>query len=385
MTSPRVLFYVQHLLGIGHLRRTVALARATAEAGVDVDVISGGLPISGLALGAARLWQLPPARSAGAGDWSLLDRDGAPVDDDWRDGRRERVLELFRDRRPDVLVIELFPFGRRQMRFELLPLLAAADAAEPRPRIICSVRDIVHVRTRQDQIDEIVQLVRTYFDRVLVHGDPEVVTLDKSFSAASRIADVLSYTGYVVESPTAGNNWPGAGEVLVSAGGGAVGATLLRSAIAARPLSALKDATWRVLAGPNLGADDYRSLCRSAGPGIVVERARTDFGERLATCAISISQAGYNTVGETLAAGAKAVLVPFSGDGETEQTMRAQALSDLGLMRMVSEQALTPASLAAAVDAAMSDSAERNIQISLSGTITSARILAEYARARTTA
>jgi predicted glycosyltransferase len=40
-------------------------------------------------------------------------------------------------------VIELFPFGRRQMRFELLPLLEAARARSPRPWIISSVRDVL--------------------------------------------------------------------------------------------------------------------------------------------------------------------------------------------------------------------------------------------------
>ena len=43
----KVMFYVQHLLGIGHLVRASRIATALADAGHDVTVISGGMPVSG--------------------------------------------------------------------------------------------------------------------------------------------------------------------------------------------------------------------------------------------------------------------------------------------------------------------------------------------------
>ena len=42
MSKPKVLFYVQHLLGIGHLKRATTLARAMTDAGLQVTVVSGG-------------------------------------------------------------------------------------------------------------------------------------------------------------------------------------------------------------------------------------------------------------------------------------------------------------------------------------------------------
>ncbi|MDP1753535.1 MAG: glycosyl transferase, partial [Reyranella sp.] len=51
--TGRVFFYVQHLLGIGHLRRAATLARTMAAGGFDVLLVSGGAPIDGLALGGA--------------------------------------------------------------------------------------------------------------------------------------------------------------------------------------------------------------------------------------------------------------------------------------------------------------------------------------------
>ena len=59
----RVFVYVQHLLGIGHLKRAATLARALCDAGLDVTFASGGDAVPGLAPEGVRLAQLPPGRA----------------------------------------------------------------------------------------------------------------------------------------------------------------------------------------------------------------------------------------------------------------------------------------------------------------------------------
>jgi predicted glycosyltransferase len=334
----KVFFYVQHLLGIGHLKRAAALRRALEHAGFDVTLASGGAPVPGI-----RVLQLPPVRSDSSFK-TLLNEGGDPVDEAWKARRRDQLLEAFRENFPRVLVIELFPFGRRQMRFELIPLLEAAIAAPRRPLIVCSVRDLLQRNPAREA--ETLERFERYFDRLLVHGDPRIASFEQSYGGATRLAAKLHYTGYVVdEAPAAGD--AGAGEVLVSAGGGAVGRALLETAIRARPLTRLGRCTWRVLAGVN--AKDLDGLQRD---GVIVERSRDDFTLRLRNCVVSVSQAGYNTVVETLQAGARAVLVPYAGGAESEQTSRARLLAGRGLVQVVEEDALTPAALAAAIDRA---------------------------------
>ena len=55
----KALIWVQHLLGIGHVRRAALIARAMTDAGLDVTVASGGFPVAGVGYGDARVVQLP--------------------------------------------------------------------------------------------------------------------------------------------------------------------------------------------------------------------------------------------------------------------------------------------------------------------------------------
>ena len=90
--TPRVLLYVQHLLGIGHLRRAAAIARGLAAGGFEVAFVSGGEAVPSLDIGAARLVQLPAIRSGDSAFNSLVDDSGAPVSDGlWR--KRRAALE----------------------------------------------------------------------------------------------------------------------------------------------------------------------------------------------------------------------------------------------------------------------------------------------------
>jgi predicted glycosyltransferase len=354
----RIFLYVQNLLGIGHLRRAAVLAQAMADAGLGVDFVSGGFPVQGLDYGAARLIQLPPVRSADERFSALLDEAGRPVDEAWRERRRAALLQAFADSDPDVLLIELYPFGRRAFRFELAPLLEAAHARARRPFAFCSVRDILVEKSKPGRAEEAADIIERQFDAVLVHGDPSVAPFSASFLAADRIAGKLRYTGYVVEPGRGAPSGPlPAGEVLVSAGGGAVGRPVVEAALAARSLSGARDLPWRIVLGPQYPAAEAEALLGQAGPGLAIERHRSDLAALFGRCALSISQAGYNTVLELVAAGARAIVVPFSAGAESEQGTRARLLEQRGLLTVVDERELEPGRLAAAIDRALSSPA----------------------------
>ncbi|NQV82096.1 MAG: glycosyl transferase, partial [Alphaproteobacteria bacterium] len=298
MTQRRVLFYVQHLLGIGHLKRAATIARALAAQDPAVTIVSGGHDIPGLNLGDAHLVQLPSTRATDLYFKELVDEDDRPIDADWKQRRADALFDAYRAADAHVLMFELFPFGRRQMRFEIEPVLQDAIASPRRPVIVSSVRDILVAQAKPERNDEMLARVARYFDHVLIHGDQRLIPFDRTFPLADHIQDKLHYTGYVVDRTGRGaiNTGQGHDEVIVSAGGGAVGADLLKLSIAARPLTALARHTWRVLVGVTVDQPTFDGIAALAGPGIIVERARADFTALVTNAALSISQGGYNTV-----------------------------------------------------------------------------------------
>ena len=380
--NTSVLFYVQHLLGIGHVQRTFRLAAAVAREGIEVTLVSGGEPLrEPICVGSARIVQLPPIRALDASFKKFVGPNGEPIDKELQEARRDALLAAFVSARPDAVVIEAFPFGRRAFRFEIEPLIEAARSRCPRPRILCSVRDIVVVSDEASRHRDIINRVRADFDFVLVHGDPAFIPLEASFSAAGEISNHVIYTGYIGNSDRADRETEAAGanEVLVSVGGGAVGSALLSTALEARQRGCLASFTWRLLAGPNLPDQSFGTLARALPEDVILERYRREFPSMLRRCCVSVSQAGYNTVLDILAARAPAVVVPFASERETEQRLRAERLSDCGILQLLPEAQLSAPRLAQALERAIK-SDRRTISVDTRGALRSARLIANIIR-----
>jgi predicted glycosyltransferase len=378
---PVVLIHVQHLLGIGHLQRAVSIALALRAAGARVVLASGGRPVPEVEQRAAgrgvEIVRLPEARAADVHFSAILDENMRPIDAAWKTRRRDLLLRLLADARPDAVLTEMYPFGRRPFRFELTPLVQVGRTMPKRPVMASSVRDVLITNNKPGRAEDIAATVRQFYDLVLVHGDPRLIAFEASFPATAEIADRVRYTGYVTDArPTKHADDRRDGEVLVSAGGGAVGFPLLSAAIAARRCSREKDRTWRIVTGTNLPEANYAALVRQAAQdhGIVIERFRGDFAALLGCCRVSVSQGGYNTVLETVANRTPAVIVPFAEGQESEQTDRVRLLAEKGLVRFLPQSELSPERLAAEIDrvAAMTPPA---IEIDLNGAARSAELI----------
>jgi len=370
----RVLFYVQHLLGIGHLARASRIGRAMAEAGIEVTMVTGGTPVEGFPGPEVKHIALPAIVSGDAGFSGLVDADGSPVDAAFQARRRDLLLGALRDTQPDIVMIEAFPFGRRQVRFELIPLLDEIRSMRDKPLVACSLRDILQERAKPGRDQKSVDLVNRYFDRVLVHGDPTFVRLEETFPLASGIADKLVYTGLVSAPlpPPPSERF----DIVVSAGGGAVGSGLLRAAVgaASRLPSQL---TWCIISGPNLPQADYNAVETMLPANARLVRFRKDFASLLTTARVSVSQAGYNTVCDILRAGCGSVLIPFTAGGETEQAVRAGRLESLGLAVAVEEETLSVDGMTAAIGEMLVSRDREHHALDLEGAKRTAEILAE--------
>lgn len=338
--SARIFIWVQHLLGFGHFARARVLSETLRDAGFAVTLVSGGVTPREAVPSGVSFVQLPAAKAKDELFDELVDAAGNAVDRTWHEARRDALLDAFRDARPDAVITETFPFGRRLLEFELSALLDEIGGTSTRPKLIASVRDVLQRPRKAERAAAMVQRARDRYDAILVHGDPNLIRLEESFTETAALAERCMYTGYICA------NMPRAEgvrtEILVSAGGGAAGRHLIEAALEARAHSRLSARPWTFVTGPLTDGISAR--------GATVVGSLPDFRGRLANAAVSISQAGYNTLTEAVKARTATVAVPFETEREREQLMRAQKFAARGLIKLVRVHELDPRVLARAVD-----------------------------------
>jgi len=364
--KPRLLFHCQHTLGLGHLVRSLALVRSLTACFDVVLLVGGELP---------ERFPMPPEVAVVA--LPTLETAAAAR-------RPELVLETFRRMRPAVVVVELYPFGRKKLARELLPMLAEARRAGA--AVVSSVRDIL-VRGRDDQPahdERAAAVANAHFDAIVVHADPRLVRLEETFRPRTPLRVPVHYSGFVVPQPEPlPRPVHRRGPVVVSAGGGRFGASLLRAAAAAQPeITARTGAQVRLVCGPFLPDADRLELVQQAQRRDALEVVSwvPDLAAELAGARVSVSQCGYNTALDLLRARVPALVVPFAAPGEDEQTRRAERLARLGVARVVDEHELHPETLAELVAAARPPA---RLDLDLDGARRTRDLLADLAAART--
>lgn len=373
-----VLIAVTHLLGAGHLTRMAALARGLARAGHHVTLASGGMPAPLVRLDGVTLLQLPSLRSDGVDFRTLLDAEGNKASPALMQERAERLAKAVTEGRPDVVITELFPFGRRMLAAEFIRLIQAAHALKPAPLLLASVRDVLVAPARAERIAEAEARLLAAYDGVLVHGDEAVLPLSASWPVSDRLQPLLHYTGYVDEGADrpqapATDALPEGDFILVSGGASAAAMPLYRAAIAAAGL--LPERPFRLLVGQGVAPALFDELAMAAPASCSIERARPDFRALLARCAASVSLAGYNTVTDLIRTRARAVLVPFEEGNETEQRQRAEHLAASGIAELVPQAALTGERLAEAIARALPRPRPEALAVALNGVERTAAII----------
>ena len=372
---PTVMFYVQHLLGIGHVFRAMRVAKGLTRAGCETHIVWGGTKIPSMDTKGIHMHHLDAVHVENENFKSLVMDSGEEMDDQGKEKRAAHLLDLFNTINPDILITEAYPFGRRQMRFELIPLMEAAKATKPKPMVVCSIRDILQENRAPKRVRESLDSIHQWFDLVMVHGDPELIPIEATLENSEEINDKIRYTGLVTPDPV-DMNIPASlsPDVIISAGGGAVGKALVRAAVDTMVLSKSYNSNWVITTGPDLPQAEFDAISNRAPKGMKITRFIIDLAAVMARSKVSVSRAGYNTIGDLLRAQCPAVLVPFTGGLETEQLRRSRMMEKQGLATVLLDENLTPSTLAKAVDDAAALGAKK-AKFKLDGADSAAKLL----------
>ncbi|SKA79149.1 glycosyltransferase family protein [Desulfobaculum bizertense] len=399
----RILFYSQHVLGVGHVARSLEIARACIDAGHTVTLVTGGEELP-LPLPEGILHEKLPALRMDSTFSHVLpahydmpktplsEKEQARLDEllaEIMEQRVDRLMKIAGRFRPHIFLTELFPFGRRAFRFELIPVLTALQSGAFGPcKIVCSLRDILVEKADQQKYEErVLKILNRSYSGVLIHSDPNVFSLDETFSRTADIRPPVHYTGYVAPRPRPEKSSSlrkilkkdEKPLIVASAGGGSEGYPLLSTTLEASiVLSASLPHTLRILSGPYLDEQDFALLQAKAStaPHIHVERFSTEFPELLAAADLSLSMGGYNTLMNLLAAQTYGLVLPFTQN--REQRMRAERLAARGVLEILQPKDLEPDRLSQIMHTTLQATQAGGTDLDLSGARSTANLLQQF-------
>jgi predicted glycosyltransferase len=371
------------VLGIGHLVRSAEIARALSRDD-EVTFVSGGAPVDGFPFPrGVKLVQLP-ALQTGEEFGALEDCGSGHTVEEVQDLRVQRLLSLFDELRPDALVIELFPFGRKRFAFELIPLLERARSRSEETLVACSLRDILVEKSDTAKHEERVsRIVNSYFDLILIHGDPAFQELDETFHRVGDLHCEIQYTGLVQQEEPAltavSMQFDTVPTIVASIGSGRYrhGQVLLESVIQAAALLGEKiPHRFRVFAGPFIPHEVYAALEQMArqARNVEIEKYSPHFIEHLKRADLSISMGGYNTIMNILATGVRSLVYPYTANDDLEQQVRARKLASLGVVELLHPDMLAADVLAPKIAGMLAKKPAR-FTFDMNGATNTARIL----------
>ncbi|MEM8843359.1 MAG: glycosyltransferase, partial [Pseudomonadota bacterium] len=356
------------LSGTGHFLRSLALARAAGRDGHQVLLINGGRPLAHIDSSDVEISQLPPLTVRDLDFKTLRDVEGSPADTGYLAARSAQIRSDLAAFRPDCLVTETYPFGRRMLSAEFEAAIQAAAAPA-----IASIRDIPEPKPAR--LEETASRLRTNYAGVIVHGDRAVLPLDESWPMPEELQSKIHHSGYLSTSQ------PGTvargGTILVSVGGGDLGRRLLD--LAARAAENTPEPWHLLIGGPD--AVDVAQQIRRHAPGLKAEPARRDYPDLLARAGCSVSLAGYNTVLDLAQCATPALLVPSEAGGEREQSIRAARFAQFDGIETARLADLTPANLAETARRLASGPPRRPLPLDLDNGAAAIAALARFAGA----
>jgi len=358
----RWMMYSHDALGLGHVQRSLAIARAVISVRTDIAALlvtcSPMIDALPVAPGLDYI-KLPSAKK-------LANRHYVPRTlpvgaDSFRGLRAGLVREAAKQFDPDLFLVDKSPAGLMGELYDTLWFLRG----RPTPgKVVLGLRDILDepATVREEwRTGDWARLVHQSYDEVWIYGDRALFDAPRAYEWPDWLQERVRYLGYLVPTITdsarsEARHRLGADDrplAIVTVGGGEDGGRIVATYLEAARRGLLPaDLKSVVVLGPCMAADVQRAFLSVPPVGVDVRRFVPDLASAVAAADVVIGMAGYNTVCELMARCTPAVLVPRVVP-RREQWMRARLLAERGLAECLEPSDLEPVVLAAAVRRAL--------------------------------
>jgi predicted glycosyltransferase len=355
----RIMIYSHDTFGLGHLRRSRAIANALVadQPEVSVIIVSGSPVIGSFEFGPGVDYiRVPGVTKLPDGDYRSLNLN-LPIEE--AVGLREAIIRQTAETfAPDCIIVDKEPTG---FRGEILPTLQALQARGC--RVVLGVRDVldepgllVPEWERKGAIDAL----EAFYDEIWVYGLRDIYRPLAGLALPAHLKEATTYTGYLRrESPEPSplNRYPRVTRqpfILVTTGGGGDGDDVIDWVISAYEADDGIELPAMIVFGPFINRDRRRGFLDRIGrhPKLDAISFDTKLELLMRKATAIVAMGGYNTFCEILSFDKPSLIVPRTRP-RREQLIRAQQAERLGLARMLVEgkKGRDPAAMAAALKA----------------------------------
>lgn len=338
---PRILIYSHDTFGLGHLRRSRAIANRLIQRNRDASIIiiSGSPIIGSFEFGEGIDYvRVPGVVKLANGDYTTLSLN-MPLEQTVAI-REAIILETARNFRPDFVIVDKEPMG---FRGELLPALETLrrDGA----RIVLGIRDIMDdppTLSTEWERKGAVQVLERFYDEIWVYGLPEIYEPLAELPLSPEVRDRIVYTGYLRRelpgqpSMSRYSKLTRGPFILVTTGGGGDGHALIDWVLSAYENEPAIPVPALLVYGPFLGRGKRNEFVERVSrlPKVDAIAFDSKIEHLMSRASAIVSMGGYNTFCEILSLDKRALIVPRKSP-RLEQAIRAERAERLGLIRQL--------------------------------------------------
>ncbi len=352
--SRRIMFYSHDTFGLGHLRRSRALATALTGDDDTSAIILTGSPVAGRFTFPERVDHIRLPGVTKLTDGSYVSQTlGLDIDDttSLRAGLIQTAIEQYE---PDLLIVDKEPTG---FRGELLPTLEWLRL-RGRTRTVLGLRDVLdepEVLAAEWDRKGAVKAAENLYDEIWVYGVRDVYDPTRGLPLSKDARARMHWTGYLRREVTDIGDAPKKPYVLITPGGGGDGAAMVSLVLQAYEQDPELSPDAMLIYGPFLSGD-VRDAFDARVAKLNGRVTALGFESRIESLFAGaegvVCMGGYNTFCEVLSFDKRAVIVPRTVP-RLEQWIRASRAEQLGLVRMLDEtrDGMTPEAMIAAIRA----------------------------------
>jgi len=349
-----ILIYSHDTYGLGHIRRTMAIAAQLRADNVNVLILTGS-PIAGRFSFPENVdfVRIPGMIKKTNDEYHSL---SIRIDSEHAlNIRRSIILTTAKTFRPHLFLVDKEPLGLKK---EVLPTLEWMQRYSPATKTVLGLRDIMDDRetVRADWVNkDVYRLLDELYSEIWVYGQRSIYDAVEEYAIPGSIEQKIVFTGYLPRRVASGKNKAKVRKkfcvrqndqmIVVTAGGGGDGYDMMDCYLRMHEVGAFRTGKSILVTGPFMPLSKRRKLAkRGRKLGIKLVPFYPQMEELIGAAEVVVSMGGYNTMCEILSQKTPSLIIPRETPRK-EQLIRAEALQQKQLIEYLPWPELTPENL----------------------------------------